>query len=57
MRFCWAQYSFWAMIALLGSIALFSGCGAKGDLFMPEEDSSADTGASAASVDDVPSVR
>lgn len=37
MRFCWAQYSWWGAIILLGLLSLFSGCGAKGDLFMPEE--------------------
>lgn len=35
MRFCWAQYSLWAAVAVLGMLSLFSGCGAKGDLFMP----------------------
>lgn len=54
MRFCWAQYSFWAVIALLGSIALFSGCGAKGDLFMPEEEVGK---ATSTPVDDVPNIR
>lgn len=37
MRFCWAQYSLWAAVAILGMLSLFSGCGAKGDLFLPEE--------------------
>jgi predicted small lipoprotein YifL len=37
MRFCWAQYAFWAMIAALGIMAMLSGCGAKGDLYLPPE--------------------
>ncbi len=37
MRFCWAQYAFWAVIVALGVITLLSGCGAKGDLYLPPE--------------------
>lgn len=37
MRFCWAQYAFWAMIAVLGMTSLLAGCGAKGDLYLPRE--------------------
>jgi predicted small lipoprotein YifL len=37
MRFCWAQYAFWAVIAALGVIAMLSGCGAKGELYLPPE--------------------
>lgn len=37
MRFCWAQYVFWAMIAALGILGMLSGCGAKGDLYLPPE--------------------
>ncbi|MEN8169893.1 MAG: lipoprotein [Pseudomonadota bacterium] len=35
MRICWAQYTLWAVIAVLGVVSMLSGCGAKGDLFMP----------------------
>jgi len=37
MRFCWAQYLFWAVIAALGIISMLSGCGAKGELYLPPE--------------------
>jgi predicted small lipoprotein YifL len=37
MRFCWAQYAFWAVIAALGVMAMLSGCGAKGELYLPLE--------------------
>jgi predicted small lipoprotein YifL len=37
MRFCWAQYAFWAVIVALGVVTLLSGCGAKGDLYLPPE--------------------
>ncbi|MFO7593835.1 MAG: lipoprotein [Pseudomonadota bacterium] len=37
MRFCWAQYAFGAMVIVLGLLAMLSGCGAKGDLFLPPE--------------------
>ncbi|MBE0510444.1 MAG: hypothetical protein K0A95_07855 [Chromatiales bacterium] len=53
MRFCWAQYSWWGAISLLGLLGMFSGCGAKGDLFMPEEPSISDSRPSIAN--DVPS--
>jgi predicted small lipoprotein YifL len=35
MRICWAQYTLWAVIALLGVTSMLAGCGAKGDLFLP----------------------
>ncbi|MDH5784059.1 MAG: lipoprotein [Chromatiales bacterium] len=38
MRICWAQYTLWAVIALLGVMSLLAGCGAKGDLFIPPEE-------------------
>lgn len=37
MRFCWAQYAFGAMVIVLGLLAMLSGCGAKGDLYLPPE--------------------
>ena len=37
MRFCWAQYALWAVIAALGVMAMLSGCGAKGELYLPPE--------------------
>ena len=37
MRFCWAQYTFWAVIVALGAMSLLAGCGAKGDLYLPQE--------------------
>jgi len=37
MRFCWAQYLFWAVITALGIISMLSGCGAKGELYLPPE--------------------
>ncbi len=56
MRICWAQYSLWGIIALLGTMALFSGCGAKGDLFMPEE-ALESSRPQAPATDDVPTLR
>ena len=35
MRICWAQYTLWAVIAVLGVASMLSACGAKGDLFLP----------------------
>ncbi len=35
MRNCWAQYALWLVIAALGVSSMLSGCGAKGDLFLP----------------------
>jgi predicted small lipoprotein YifL len=37
MRFCWAQYTLWAIIIALGVLSMLAGCGAKGDLFLPPE--------------------
>ncbi|HEA26768.1 MAG TPA: hypothetical protein ENH92_06550 [Ectothiorhodospiraceae bacterium] len=34
MRICWAQYTLWAVIALLGVLSMLSGCGSKGDLYL-----------------------
>jgi predicted small lipoprotein YifL len=36
VRFCWAQYLLWLVIAVLGVGAAVSGCGQKGDLYLPE---------------------
>lgn len=41
MRFCWAQYSLWAVIIVLGALSMLAGCGAKGDLFLPPEEKAA----------------
>ena len=35
MRICWAQYLLWAVIIGLGVATMLSGCGAKGDLYLP----------------------
>lgn len=37
MRICWAQYTLWAIIAVLGIGSMLAGCGAKGDLYLPKE--------------------
>lgn len=37
MRFCWAQYALWAVIIALGVMSMLTGCGAKGDLYLPPE--------------------
>jgi predicted small lipoprotein YifL len=41
MRFCWAQYAFWAVIVSLGVMSMLTGCGAKGDLYLPPEQNQA----------------
>ena len=41
MRFCWAQYAHWAVIAVLGTLGMLAGCGAKGDLYLPPEEKAA----------------
>jgi len=33
---CWAQYVLWLCIAVLGIASMLSGCGAKGDLYLPQ---------------------
>ncbi len=35
MRICWGQYALWAVIVILGIASMLSGCGAKGDLYLP----------------------
>ncbi|WP_455234960.1 LPS translocon maturation chaperone LptM [Thiogranum longum] len=37
MKPCWAQYLLWITIALAGAGSILSGCGQKGDLYLPEE--------------------
>jgi hypothetical protein len=37
MKFCWAQYLLWLVIALLGAGSMLSACGQKGDLVRPTE--------------------
>lgn len=34
---CWAQYLLWFVIAVLGTGAMLSGCGQKGDLYLPDQ--------------------
>ena len=34
---CWAQYALWAVIAILGTASMLSGCGARGDLYLPPD--------------------
>jgi predicted small lipoprotein YifL len=38
MRICWAQYTLWAVIAVLGVASMLAGCGSKGDLYLPAPD-------------------
>ncbi|MCW8918685.1 MAG: lipoprotein [Gammaproteobacteria bacterium] len=35
MRICWAQYTLWVVIAVLGVASMLAGCGAKGELTLP----------------------
>ena len=37
MRICWAQYTLWAIIAVLGVVSMLSGCGARGPLELPDQ--------------------
>lgn len=37
MRFCWGQYALWAVIAALAIMTLLGGCGARGDLYLPQD--------------------
>jgi len=37
MKFCWAQYLLWLVIALLGLGSMMTACGQKGDLYRPAE--------------------
>lgn len=43
MRFCWAQYTLWAVIIVLGSLSMLAGCGAKGDLYLPPPEKTGQT--------------
>lgn len=36
MKFCWAQYLLWLVIAILGAGSMLSACGQKGDLVRPD---------------------
>jgi predicted small lipoprotein YifL len=38
MPTCWARYLLWLAIAVLGTGAVLSGCGQKGDLYLPDPD-------------------
>jgi len=33
---CWARYSFWLLIAVLGIGNMVTACGHKGDLYVPK---------------------
>ncbi len=39
MKFCWAQYLLWGVIATLGILSILAnaGCGQKGDLYLPDQ--------------------
>ena len=37
MKGCWAQYLLWLVIAVLGVGAMLTGCGQKGDLYLPDD--------------------
>jgi predicted small lipoprotein YifL len=37
MRFCWGQYALWAVIVILGIASMLGGCGARGDLYLPQD--------------------
>lgn len=37
MCFCRGQYLLWGVIAILAVMSMLSGCGAKGDLYLPEQ--------------------
>lgn len=37
MKFCWAQYLLWLVIAVLGAGSMLSACGQKGDLVRPAD--------------------
>jgi predicted small lipoprotein YifL len=37
MRFCWGQYALWAVIAVLAIMSMLGGCGARGDLYLPQD--------------------
>jgi predicted small lipoprotein YifL len=41
MRICWAQYTLWAVIVVLGLLSMLAGCGSKGDLYLPEPEQQA----------------
>ena len=42
MKFCWANTVFIIMIITLGILSALSGCGQKGDLYLPEKDKPAE---------------
>lgn len=37
MKFCWANWLFLALVAVLGLGAMLAGCGQKGPLYLPED--------------------
>ena len=37
MKTCWATYLLWFVIAIFGAGTLLSGCGQKGDLYLPDD--------------------
>lgn len=40
MKTCWAQYLLWLVILVLGTGSALSACGQKGDLYLPDAQSS-----------------
>lgn len=42
MKPCWAQYLLWLLITVAGAGAMLTGCGQSGDLYLPEDEESAD---------------
>ncbi len=49
MRFCWAQYALWGVIATFGVMSMLAGCGAKGALELPPDEQAASVPAGASS--------
>ncbi|MDX1823889.1 MAG: lipoprotein [Thiohalomonadales bacterium] len=39
MRFCIPQFAFIALIIILGMSSMLAGCGKKGPLYLPDQDS------------------
>lgn len=39
MKTCWAQYLLWLVIVIMGTMAMLSGCGQRGPLFLPDKES------------------
>lgn len=39
MKFCWANYLLWIVIAMFGTAAMLTACGQKGPLYLPKDQS------------------